>query len=258
MAKKQGIPPWAWVGCGCLLFPALIVVVAAAFGLFAFNFSKDAIDKMADPEKRAASARETLGAEAVPAGWHVRTYFAIPFGFTMIVLGDGTPPPPPEGESFEDKARTLESLNLGNLDDNRRLFIYLEPTRGDENTLVEILNSKGRGTGMNLDLGVRFESENELSRGDLQVKGHRVAFQAKKGTLDRRLGHREPIVYSELAFECQDKQRRLGLLFERLPQPAASGPEALEAIADQGFETAGTPADAAVLQSFLDHFAVCQ
>lgn len=253
--KKSGIPAWAWIGCGCLLFPALIALVLAVAGFSVFNYGKSAIDKMADPEKRAAAAREDLGAAALPAGWHVRTYFAIPFGFTLLVLGDGTPPPPPAGETFEEKARSLESLDLGNLGDNKRVFIYMALDKSTDESIEEILNGRKRGGGstMNLDLGVRFEDSRELSRGDLQVAGHRVGFVGKEGLLKVNRGDDHQIVYSELSFECPDKGRRLGLIFELMP--ATTTAEAEAAPAPRPVE--GTVADSQVLQAFADNFAVC-
>lgn len=269
MAKKEGIPPWVWIGCGCLLFPLLIALALGGAGFFAFNYGKNAIEKMADPEQRAAAAREALGTEALPPGWHVRTYFAFPFGFSMVVLGDGTPPPPPEGETFEEKAKSLESLDLSHLGDNRRIFIYLELGDSNDETIEEVLNNSKRG-GMNLDLGIKFRSESELSRGDLTVAGERVAFVGKAGQLDTRGGDFD-IVYSEMAFDCKKKgdgKRRLGLLFE-LQEPAASVPAveapAVEAPAvdapaatEPATAAVGSVADSGVLQAFLDHFEVCR
>lgn len=252
--KKSGIPAWAWIGCGCLLFPALVVLVLGVAGFSVFSYGKSAIEKMADPAKRAEAAREDLGAAALPAGWHVRTYFAFPFGFSLVVLGDGTPPPPPAGETFEEKARSLESLDLGNLGDNKRIFIYMTLDKSNDETIEQILNGRRNGAGgMNLDLGIRFDDSRELSRGDLQVAGQRVAFVGKEGMLKVNRGDDHPIVYSELSFECPDKGRRLGLMFELMP--AAEKPNA-EAVAVPR-EVAGTVADAQVLQAFLDNFAVC-
>ena len=275
MAKKEGIPPWVWIGCGCLLFPLLIALVLGGAGFFAFNYGKNAIEKMADPEQRAAAAREVLGAEALPPGWHVRTYFAFPFGFSMVVLGDGTPLPPPEGETFEEKAKSLESLDLSHLGDNRRVFIYLELDDSNDETIEEVLNGSKRGGGMNLNLGIKFRSDSELSRGDLTVAGERVAFVGKAGQLDTRGGDFD-IVYSEMAFDCKkegDKKRRLGLLFE-LQEPAAGAPTveapAVEAPAVEApavevpatgapeAEAVGSVADSRILQGFLDHFEVCR
>jgi hypothetical protein len=252
--NKNGIPAWVWIGCGCLLFPALVVLVLGVAGFSAFNYGKSAIEKMADPEKRAAAAREDLGATALPAGWHVRTYFAFPFGFSLVVLGDGTPPPPPEGETFEDKARSLESLDLGNLGDNKRIFIYMTLDKDNDETIEQILNGGQRGgSGMNLDLGIRFEDPRELSRGDLQVAGQRVAFVGKEGLLEVNRGEDHRIVYSELSFECPDKGRRLGLIFELVPEQ--QNLEATDLATPR--PVSGTVADGQVLQGFLDSFAVC-
>lgn len=242
-SSKKPIPAWVWIGCGCLLFPALGALVLAGLGFFGFSAFKGAIDRMADPEKREAAAIEKLGVAQVPPGWHVRTYFAVPFGFAMVVLGDGTPPPPPAGDSFEEKARSFENLDLGNIGDNRRMFIYLTLDSSSDESIEEILTGKRRGSsGMNLDLGVTFESERELSRGDLQVRGNRVAYVGKAGKLETNKGETYQVIYSELSFDCPDKGRRLGLLFETQPVEGSG---------------AGSVADGAVLQSFLDPFNVC-
>lgn len=263
MAKKEGIPAWVWIGCGCLLFPALVAVVIGGFGFFAFNYGKNAIDKMADPEKRAAAALETLGAKALPEGFHVRTYFAIPFGFSLVVLGDGTPAPAPQGDSFEEKAKTLESLDLGNLGDNRRIFLFLRLHQKDDASIEEILNNKRSGNGVNLDLGVKFESDRELARGDLEVAGRRVAFESKAGRMDTR-GPTYDVFYTELSFDCPDKERRLGLLVELLPDGQASAATAdppAEAVPSPtgapGGRFAGTVADAQVVQALVGGLDVC-
>lgn len=260
---KKGIPAWVWIGCGCLLFPLAIVVAVGGFGFFAVNYGKGVIDKMADPEKRTAAAIEALGAKSLPEGWHVRTYFGL-FGFNMVALGDGTPPPPPAGDTFEEKARSVENLDLGNLADNQRIFFYMKLDKNNENTIEEILNGKSRGgNGMNLDLGVRFNDARELSRGDLQVAGQRVAFVGKAGTLETKHGANERVVYSELSFDCPDQIRRLAIFFERqagegqLKGARPDGYPPAEAAPDAAAAFAGTPADPGTLQPFLDHFAVC-
>lgn len=243
-SSKKPIPAWVWIGCGCLLFPALGALVLAGLGFAGVNFFKGAVDRMADPEKRAAAAVEELGAAEVPPGWHVRTYFSVPFGFTLVVLGDGTPPPAPAGDTLEEKARSFENLDLGNIGDNRRMFIYLTVGNSSDESIEEILTGKTRGSGgMNLDLGVTFESERELSRGDLEVRGNRVAYVGKAGKLDTNKGGEYQVIYSELSFDCPDKGRRLGLFFETAPAEGTG---------------AGSVADAAVLQSFLDSFDVCR
>lgn len=267
-SAKKPIPPWVWVGCGCLLFPLAIGAVIVAAGFFAVNLGKSAIDKMADPAKREAAALESLGAKSLPEGWHVRTYFGV-FGFNMITLGDGTPPPPPAGDTFEEKARSFQNIDLGNLDDNKRIFFFLKLDKNNEDTIEEILNDRRSRSGMNLDLGVKFENARELSRGDLQVAGHRVAFVGKEGQLETRNGQHE-VVYSELSYDCPDKIRRLAIFFQlKEEEEAAAGGEIKGARPDgyppaeasPGAEAAaayaGTPADPAALEAFLGHFAVC-
>lgn len=240
--NKKPIPAWVWIGCGCLLFPTLIALVLAGLGVFAFNFGKDTLERMADPEKRTAAAIEKLGAAALPAGWHVRSYLAMPFGFAMTILGDGTPLPPPKGESFEEKMAGIGGFDLSNMGDNRKMFVYITLAKDAEETMEDLLSGRQRGrSGTQLDLGIRFEMERELSRGDLAVKGHRVAFVGKAGQLETR-DAKYQVIYTELSFDCPDKARRLGLLYD--VQPAEG-------------EAAGSVADATVLQSFLDHFAVC-
>lgn len=246
MAKKEGIPAWVWVGCGCLLFPVIIAVVLGGFGFFAFDFFKDSVATMADPAKREEAGREALGAATLPEGFHVRAILKFPFAFDLVVLGDGSPPPAIAEEGFEAQARSFDNLAIGGSDD-RRFLIFVALKQENEETIGQLLD--GRGGGLNIDLGVAIEGSEELGRGDLQVRGQRVAWLAKRGAIaDKRRSSGEPEagIYSELAFDCPDKQRRLGLLFHKLEDAATRA------------DLRDTPADPAYLAVFLEHFDVCR
>lgn len=245
-AKKEGIPAWVWVGCGCLLFPVIIAAVLGGFGFFAFDFLQDSVATMSDPAKRDEAGRKALGATTLPPGYHVRAIMNFPFAFDLVVLGDGTPPPAIDGEGFEEQARSFENLAIGGADD-RRFLIYALLKQDSDQTIDQMLD--GRGGGLNIDLGVGFESSQEIGRGDLDVNGRRVAWLAKRGKLTNKrqsFAEAEPGIYSELSFDCGDRQRRLGLLFHKLEDAATRT------------DLHDTPADPAYLAAFLGHFEVCK
>lgn len=244
MEKKEGIPAWVWVGCGCLLFPVIIAVVLGGVGFLTFDFLKGSMETMADPAKRDEAGRELLGADRLPEAFHVRAIMKFPFAFSLVVLGDGTPPAPIEGEGFEAQARSIENLAVGGTDD-RRMLVYVGLEQDTDQTIDQLFTGRG---GIKVDLGVQLQEKAELDRGDLTVRGQRVAWLAKRGALvDRRSSFPEPEtgIYSELAFDCPDKKRRLGMLFHKLPD------------AETRTDLRDTPADPAYLQVFLDHFEVC-
>lgn len=254
MAKKEGIPAWVWIGCGCVLFPLVVIAVLGGLGFFAFNVFEDAIDTMADPAKREEAGKSLLGAESLPAGYHVRAILSFPLAFDMAVIGDGTPPAAIAGEKLEDKARSFENIDLGSSDD-RRFFLFFLLKQKSEQTVDELLSGTGGG-GLRVDLGVRFRSDEDLGRGDLQVKGQRVAWLARRGSVAPHGSTAQPGIYTEMTFDCPDKQRRLGLLFHKTSTVAAEA--VAPAVEAAPGDLAGTPADPAYLESFLNHFDVCK
>jgi hypothetical protein len=257
MAKKQSIPPWVWIGCGCVLFPLVVIAVLGGLGVFAFNFFEDAIDTMADPTKREEAGKAMLGAESMPAGYHVRAILRFPLAFDMAVIGDGTPPAAIAGEKLEDKARSFENIDLASSDD-RRFFLFVLLKQKSEQTIDELLSGTGGG-GLRMDLGVRFRSDEDLGRGDLQIRGQRVAWLARRGSVAPHGGAVQPGVYTEMTFDCPDKQRRLGLLFHKTsPVATEAAASAVEAAPAAPGDFAGTPADPVYLETFLNHFDVCK
>ncbi|MEE8526652.1 MAG: hypothetical protein V3T72_22170, partial [Thermoanaerobaculia bacterium] len=88
MAKKS-TSPWLYIGCGCATLAGLAVVAVVAAGFFGASLFKGYVEDMQDPRARAERVKEILGTENLPAGYHARMYFSVPWVLDMVFLSDG-------------------------------------------------------------------------------------------------------------------------------------------------------------------------
>jgi hypothetical protein len=80
MAEKKRTSPWVYVGVGCLVAVLAIVAVIVAIGAWGFTQVRQMQRTMEDPVTRTAAAVETLGATALPEGYHAMVALSVPFG----------------------------------------------------------------------------------------------------------------------------------------------------------------------------------
>ncbi|MEM1204948.1 MAG: hypothetical protein AAGN66_17085 [Acidobacteriota bacterium] len=247
MARNSGTPAWIWIGCGCLLAVLLLVGVLGGLGFAGFSWLRGAVDDMADPAAREAKALEVLGAEALPEGYGVQAVFGLPWVMELVVLSDSEARPEAVGESFEERVESLENLMVRADRLGDHLFIYLKVRgRGDE-SLESILSGERTASGANVDLALDFRVTEELGAGDLDIAGHPVRYETRRGYLQATGGGEEGI-WAAVRFECPDEIHD-GLWFRRIDPPAEAPPE---------MDLGGTPADPAALTEFLSQFDVCR
>lgn len=86
-------------GCGCLML--LVATLVAGVAFWGVQTAKQAIENLEDPTAQAERARELLGAEELPEGYHTAIALEIPWVMRMAILSDGEPPEPPEPQEPE-------------------------------------------------------------------------------------------------------------------------------------------------------------
>jgi len=241
MAKKT-TSPWVYVGCGCLGAVVLGIGACIGLGVVAARFGRNLEAELKDPVRRQERAREILGAEELPAGFHAQLHVAIPMLFEMVVLSDGAP------VEYQDHGNTrLEARNLG---DNA--FIYLAmPDVGDTREQFERLLA---GTDpRDLDhvrLDLDFRSEEIVGRGELDLPPQHLRYATHRGDVrdgrERRSG-----LYSVLLVDCPGSSKvRAAFYWQQRPDPTPA-PEA-----GPGTDFDGAAYEDA-LRAFISHFQLC-
>ena len=256
---KSKTPVWAWIGCGCLLCIFLFFAVIGGIGLAGVSFVKGMVEDMADPASRTASVLELLGAEALPEGYVVRAVLKIPFIMQVAILSDGEPLPAVEGEDFEEKAQQLENLVLRSdqLGDNTIIYLKLRDRKEDLH-VEDLLSGRAHGNA-NVDLGVRFESVEEVSEGKATVGAQPLTWRAFEGAMEV-VGGEEFGVFAAVQVACAGGEihdvlwfQKSGPIEEKVPDDG-SVPDVNAAVA----RLAGTPADPEALRGLFEHFSLCK
>ena len=242
--------PWIYAGCGCAGCLGLGVLAVIAISFFGASMVKDYVEDIGDPAVQAERAKELLGTEELPADYHARIVFRIPWVFDAAILTDGPAAEAIAGENLDD-FEPLSSENLG-----VHAFIYLAVRRGatDEEDLDSVFGGRRSGRhrpgGNNIDLGSQFESREELSRGSFELDPGEVSYVGHRGEIETEDGERFDGVYSQMKIDCPgDSKLRFAVWFERAPEDGAGE--------DAAFDAAGTPADEEALRDFLGHFNLC-
>ncbi len=234
--SKRGSSLWITVGCGCLVVVALGIAAVVAAGYFGTTAVKGYVEDMKDPAARAARAAEILNAGELPAGYSALLFLHIRWLFDMVVLSDSEPLVL-EGEDFD-----LESDAIG-----QHLFLYfaLRKKSGmDHDELERMLRGQSTSEGVQTDIDIEFESDEELSRGSFELGAQQLSYVGHRGEIDLDDGDVDG-VYSQVLIDCpDDDMTRAAVWFQRQDEP---GPET----------PAGTPADEDELRRFMGHFDLC-
>ncbi len=240
MANRKSTSLWATIGCGCGLLVLMAVGAMVAAGYFGVSAFKGYVDDMKDPLARTTRASEILGAERFPEGYTAHLFLRIPWLVDMVVASDSEPVAIGEDDDFE-----LESNTVG-----QHLFVYLA-IRGsdmDHDELERMLRGESSSEGVQTDLDLELESEQELSRGSFELGNQELSYVGHYGELDLDDGDIDGI-FSQVLIECPgDDLTRAAVWFERGGERVAE---------TDGFEIIGTPADEDTLRRFMDHFDVC-
>ncbi len=247
MAAEKGTSPWIYAGCGCAGCFGLGVLAVIATTFFGVSMFKDYVEDIGDPAVQTERAEKLLGVDSLPADYHARLVFRIPWVFDAAILTDGPVPEITASEDLDD-FEPLSGENLG-----VHAFIYLAVRAGasDEGDLDAVFGGRrsggrGRRPGRDhIDLGSQFDSREELSRGSFDLDPGEVSYVGHRGELETEDGQRVDGVYSQMKIDCPgDRKLRYAVWFERAPDDADPDP-------------AGTPADEDALRGFLGHFHLC-
>lgn len=233
---------WHFIGCGCTVL--LLLGLVAVGGLF--YFGKQVADRMEagikDPEERAARAREILGYEELPEGYHPGLTISVPFFMDMVSLGDRELP---AGDQVEEELeRDPGSVFVG-----RKGFVLMKVRTFGRGEADEEIKSE-----LNLD----FDLVRLVDEGTLEAGGAEVDYVARAG-YGRAEGERFPAVSAEMTIHCgagsevRDPYARKGLWLTEAPERVVS-PDG------EGAEAAleGTAGDPEAIRRFLDHFDLCR
>jgi hypothetical protein len=230
--------PWAYVGVGCGLAVLLALIAIVGFIYMAYRQGKEMVSGFKDPKVREAKTRQVLPYTTLPAGYYAGGAMSIPFLMDFAVLTDQEPTAgqAPDQGNFHD--RSFIFMNMRHLRDNKeKMERYL---RGEAPAPEDGAWSKSN---------VNFHAKEVIRRGQLQVGGKTILFQASRGEISHHAESREGVVTMVLP-ECGDSRLRFGVWIGPAPAGSADRPAAQT-------DYTGTPADPAALQDFLGHFQLC-
>ena len=231
---KKGLPPWVWVGCGCVGATATRVLIVAGLGFWGAQKARELGETMSDPEARTEKALEILGAEALPDGYFTVAAFSVPFVFDFAVLSDQPP---------SDDGRPGEYTRTG--------FIFISfPAFGDgDEELYDFFEGRTENVDslkrerFNVDLRER------VARGRLDRADDEVLWVSHRGTIDtEEMDNAHDGLVTMMLLECDDDRRRVGIWFGPDPSP--------ESPADS-IDLTSTVGDDSEIESFMRPLEPC-
>ena len=232
-SESRGTSPWVWIGCGCGVFLLLLALAVGGLGFLGYRGIQQIEKDMKDPVARALRAKEILGAERLPAGYHPILGISIPFFMDLAILSDREPEEDGKNEDLGDRGF---------------LFVAIRAFGEPEQDLRDFFDGKkDRSEVVSEHIDVEFEEE--LADGELQIAGDHWRWIAFRGRIDTGERREHPAIASMMMLECgEEKRLRFALWF--VPDPA-SEQDVLE------LDLSGTPADEEALTAFLSHFHPC-
>lgn len=225
MTESKGIPPWVWVGCGCVGAIATLIFIVVGLGFWGVQKAREIGETMSDPEARAEQALEVLGAEALPEGYVTVTAVSIPFVLDFAVLSA-----PKNGFIF------MSFPAFG--DGDEELYDFFEGRTDNVDSL--------KRERFNVDLKERV-AIGRLDRAEDQILwvSHRGVVESDE--IDATDESRDGLV-TMMLLECDDDRRRVGIWFGPDPSP--------ESPADS-IDLTGSVADRSEIETFMRPLAPC-
>ena len=229
MSDDVSRSPWVWAawGCGgCLLVSGVVLVALIFAGVRTVQKIESGLN---DPAAREQNAKELLGTDAFPEGYHPVITFSIPFVFDTVVLAD----------------RPLNDSDEGS-DETERVFVYLEMIRGDRRW--RSYAEGGDPSRVLADQGIRASRSEEIGRGKLSVDDHAIDYVSQRGSVTVH-GHDYEGITTFLFIRCPASQRmRAGVW---------STPDPSEGVPVSEADFSGTNADPDEIRAFISHFDFC-
>ncbi len=228
--------PWVYVGWGCAVVAALIVLAVGGMAWWGYRLAKGIERDFKDPAARQAKTRAVVPYETLPAGYHPLGGISVPFLMDMAMFTDRPPDAIDQGDEFDRSAFFFISV---------RSF---DPK--DEEEFLRFLRGEGPEPEALARANVGYEAREAVAQGTLEAGGGMLLYQARRGSLDTDQGEAEGVVDIFLV-DCprrDDNRMRIGIWFGPDPNPAAAAAEA---------DWTGTPADPEALRAFAGHFSLC-
>lgn len=248
--------PLTWLGCGCALLVAAVLSFVVAGSFATWRAAERFREGREDPAVAAEQTREVLPWSRLPEGYHPTGAMEMPLGLLrMAVFADSAPGARPGGDAGSDRPPQVSAGFF---------FVDMPDWMNRKAKMARVFRGEEGDPGGISQVEVRFESREELGRGELTVAAGRdaanVLYYARRGDLeiqDASFGladedapaRRVPGIATMLLFDCPGVDRlRLGLWFATDPAPEAETPEA---------DLTATPADPDAIAAFLSGFDVC-
>jgi hypothetical protein len=230
--------PWVYIGVGCGVAVLLALAGIVGFTFLVYRQGKEMAEGFKDPKVREAKTRQILPYESLPAGYYAGGAMSIPFLMDFAVLTDQEPAAGEKPDQGNYHERSFIFMNMRHLRDNReKMERYL---RGEAPAPEDGAWNRGN---------VNFHTEEVIRRGEIQMGGQKVLYQASRGEINHK-GEKENGVVTMVLPECPDDRLRFGIWIG--PAPAGSKGKPVAEVDYQG-----TPADPAAMQEFLGHFRLC-
>jgi hypothetical protein len=230
--------PWVYIGVGCGVAVLLALAGIVGFTFLVYRQGKEMAEGFKDPKTREAKTRQVLPYETLPAGYYAGGAMSVPFLMDFAFLTDQEPAAgegPDQGRYHE---HSFVFMNMRHLRDNReKMERYL---RGEAPAPEDSPWGKSN---------VNFHTEEVIRRGEIQVGGEKVLYQASRGEIDHK-GERKQGVVTMVLPKCPDDRLRFGIWIGPAPQ-ASEGKPVNET------DYTGSPADPVAMQEFLGHFRLC-
>jgi len=238
--------PWVYLGVGCGVAVLLGLIAISGFTYLVYRKGKEMAESFKDPKTREAKTRQVLPYTTLPAGYYPGGAMSIPFLMDFAVFTDREPANDQAPDQGNFQERSFIFMNMRHLRDNReKMERYL---RGEAPAPEDSAWSKSN---------VNFDAKKVIRRGQIEVGGQTVLYQASQGEITHKEGGTGGVGVSEkkdgivtmVLPECADDRLRFGIWIGPPPAGAADNPQA---------DYTGTPADPAALQEFLGHFRLCE
>ena len=224
--KRSG---WFYVlvSCGVLFIVGAILVGAGTF--MAVRWGNNLQEELEDPVARTANAKEMLGAEQLPEGYHATVHIRFPLGLgRMIVLTDG-------------EATTPDSLAAAD-----HFFFYMEGPGWDADW--KKFAAGGEPPFDNLEeLNINIDTRQRLTTGDLVVGKMEVFYAANRGEISGEGFHSNDGVFAVVLVRCPEGDKHSRTIVWSGPAPSE----------DHEDGVSGTTGDPVRIGEMLGHFSLC-
>ena len=230
--------PWVYIVLGCGVAVMLALAGIVGFTYLVYRQGKQMAEGFKDPKARAEKTRQVIPYDNLPAGYYAGGAMSIPFLMDFAVFTDHEPAAGEGPDQGNFNQHSFIYMNMRHLRDNReKMERYL---RGEAPAPAD--SPWGQSN-------VNFDAKEVIRRGELQLEGRKVLYQASRGDIKHK-GQEENGLVTMVLPECPDDRLRFGIWIAPAPPGSAEKP-----VAEIDYK--GTPADPAALQDFLGHFRLC-